>query len=85
MEEDIRARISTLYPGATIDIAGEGCNFEVFVVSDLFRGLGTLQRQKSILSLFKEDIQSGDIHALTVKARTPDELNSSSGLIQIQL
>ena len=84
-EADIVARIETLYPGAIIDVAGADCSFEVYVISDGFNGINTLQRQKSILSLFRDDISSGKLHALSVKARTPQEQSATSGLVQIQL
>ena len=84
-EADIVARIANLYPDAIIDVAGADCNFEVYVISESFSGSNTLQRQKSILSLFRDDISSGKLHALSVKARTPQEQSATSGLVQIQL
>ncbi|MCB1754864.1 MAG: BolA/IbaG family iron-sulfur metabolism protein [Gammaproteobacteria bacterium] len=85
MEAEIKRRIHKIYPDATIDIAGEACNFEVFVVSELFKDMKTLQRQKSILALFKNDLESGAMHALTIKAKTPEEQRSAGGLVQINL
>lgn len=86
-EQDVVERVRQLYPDATIDIAGEDCSFELYVVSESFKGLGTLQRQKPILALFKDDIKSGAMHALTIKAKTPEELSAGSGggLVQIQM
>ena len=84
-EEEIVARVRTLYPDAVIDVAGEDCSFEMYVVSEAFAGQNTLQRQKPILALFKEDIQNGDLHALSVTAKTPDEQASTGGLVQLTL
>lgn len=84
-EQDIVKRVQTLYPGATIDVAGEDCSFELFVITDAFKGMGTLQRQKSLLALFKEDISAGDIHAMSITAKTPEEQSTQSGLVQIDL
>jgi acid stress-induced BolA-like protein IbaG/YrbA len=36
--------------------------------------MNSLQRQRSILTLFNTEIASGELHALTVKAKTPQEL-----------
>ncbi|MES9954412.1 MAG: BolA family protein [Candidatus Thiodiazotropha sp. 6PLUC2] len=83
-EEEIVARIQTLHPDAVVDIAGEDCNFELFVVSESFTGQTILNRQKPILALFKEEISSGALHALSIKAKTPKELSGQGGLIQIQ-
>lgn len=84
-EEDVIARIRTLHPDATIDVAGEDCSFEVYVISEAFQGQGLLQRQKDILALFKDDISSGALHALSIKAKTPEELGANSGLVQLGL
>lgn len=82
-ETDIIARIQDLYPDAVIDVAGADCNFEVYVISDAFSDKGLLQRQQSILALFKQELTSGQLHALSVKARTPAEQAGTTGLVQI--
>jgi len=84
-EEEIVQRVRALYPDAVIDVAGEDCSFELYVVSEAFAGQNTLQRQKPILALFKDDIRSGALHALSVKAKTPDEQAGQGGLVQIKL
>ncbi|MCB1774921.1 MAG: BolA/IbaG family iron-sulfur metabolism protein [Gammaproteobacteria bacterium] len=83
-EQAIIERIRTLHPDAVIDVAGEDCSFEVYVVSESFAGQGTLQRQKPILALFRDEIRSGALHALTVRAKTPAEQQGNSGLVQIR-
>lgn len=83
-EDEIIERVRSLYPEAVIDAAGEDCSFELFVISDAFEGLNTLQRQKPILAIFKDDIQAGKLHALTIRAKTPQEQSSQNGLIQIE-
>ena len=84
-ENEIIERIAELYPDAVIDIAGADCNFEVFVISERFADMGLLQRQKSILALFRDEITSGKLHALSVRAKTPQEQSAGSGLVQIKL
>lgn len=84
-EEDIVERIRSLHPDAVIDVAGEDCNFELYVISDDFAGQGLLQRQKSILALFKDELNNGTLHALSIKAKTQKELEGQNGLVQISL
>jgi BolA protein len=83
-EQEIIARITSLYPDAVVDISGQDCNFEVFVLSEALIDKNTLQRQQSILQLFAEELKSGKLHALSIKARTPAEQVAGSGLVQIQ-
>ena len=85
-EDEIIARIKVLYPDAIIDIAGEDCSFELYIISQGFEDKNTLQRQQSVLSLFKDELVTGKLHALSVKAKTPDEQSTAgSGLVQINL
>jgi acid stress-induced BolA-like protein IbaG/YrbA len=85
--EEIVSRITTLHPNATIDVSGEDCSFAVYVVSEEFTGKLTMQRQQPILALFSSELSSGKLHALSVTAKTPTELESmgGGGLVQIQV
>jgi len=84
-DEDIAQRVKTLYSDAVVDIVGEDCSFEMYVISEGFAGQSRLQRQQSILTLFNEELQSGVLHALSVKTKTPGEQNAPAvGLVQIQ-
>jgi acid stress-induced BolA-like protein IbaG/YrbA len=73
-EDEIIARIRALYPDAVIEVAGERCSFEVYVVTPAFAGMKTLERQRGILDLFKTEIATGKLHALGIKAKTPEEM-----------
>ncbi|MCU7843011.1 MAG: BolA/IbaG family iron-sulfur metabolism protein [Candidatus Thiodiazotropha sp. (ex Monitilora ramsayi)] len=72
-EKELITRIKDLYPDAEITVAGENCSFEVNVTTPAFAEMKSLQRQRSILTLFNTEIASGELHALTVKAKTPQE------------
>ena len=84
-EEEIIARVKTLYPDALIDVAGADCNFEMYIISDALEGIGLLKRQQAILGLFKDELSSGKLHALSVKAKTHKEQASGSSLLQITI
>ena len=83
--EEIVNRITTLHPNAQVDVAGEDCSFAVYVISDEFCGKLTMQRQQPILALFASELCSGKLHALSVTAKTPTEMESQGGLVQIGL
>ncbi|MEJ2677465.1 MAG: BolA family transcriptional regulator [Gemmatimonadota bacterium] len=83
-EDEIRSKVRTLHPHAVIDVAGEDCSFELYVVSDEFAGRNTLERQRPILALFADELACGRLHALSVKARTPAEQSAQGGLVQIR-
>ncbi|SDX21335.1 BolA/IbaG family iron-sulfur metabolism protein [Thiocapsa roseopersicina] len=77
-QDDSVKRVRAEYPAAIIDIAGADCNFELHIVSETFAGQGLLQRQKGVLALFKDGLKSGALHALTIKAKTPQEKAAES-------
>ncbi|MCU7890634.1 MAG: BolA/IbaG family iron-sulfur metabolism protein [Candidatus Thiodiazotropha sp. (ex Ustalcina ferruginea)] len=76
-EQDLVNRIKGIYPDAEISVAGESCSFEVNVTTPAFSTMKSLQRQRSILTLFNEEIATGELHALTIRAKTPEESRQS--------
>lgn len=84
-EEDIISRIKGKYSDAIVDAEGEGCSFEVVVISDGFKDLNALKRQQTILGLFEEELKTGKLHALSIRAKTPAEQAGNNGLVQISL
>ncbi|EXJ16610.1 BolA family protein [Imhoffiella purpurea] len=65
--ELIRAGI----PGADVQVSGDGSHFEAIVVSDVFEGLTPIKRERLVMETVREQVASGELHALSVKARTP--------------
>ena len=84
-EDEIINRVKSLYPDAVIDVAGENCSFELYVIDEAFAGQNTLQRQKDILALFMDEIATGKLHALSIKAKTPLEQQGQSGLVKLEV
>ena len=58
---------------AKAEVTGDGSKFEALVISDSFDGANTVTRHKMVYATLNEHISSGAIHALTIKAHTPDE------------
>jgi acid stress-induced BolA-like protein IbaG/YrbA len=71
--QEVTQLILEQIPDAQIHVQGEGCNFSAEVISASFGGINTINRQKKVLSSVKEQIVTGDIHALSVKTYTPEE------------
>ncbi len=74
--EDIITRIRENYPDAEVRTEGSDCNFSLTVISEAFEGLNLIQRQRPLLALFKDELGSGELHALSILAHAPG--NSSS-------
>ncbi|TEU19564.1 MAG: BolA/IbaG family iron-sulfur metabolism protein [Gammaproteobacteria bacterium] len=71
--EEIQAKLEAGVEGSTVTMDGDGCNCSTLVVSPIFEGMSLLARQKMVLAAVRENIDSGELHALSIKARTPAE------------
>lgn len=73
---------------AQVMVEGEGCDLTVTVVSAQFNDLSIVKKQQLVLATLKQPLASGKLHAVSVKAFTPDEWaakQQAGGLLQIQL
>lgn len=56
-----------------IHVKGEGSQFEVIAVDPCFSELSRVKKQQLIYAPLMEYIQRNDIHAVSIKAFTPEE------------
>lgn len=71
--EHIKALIENGIPGSQAEVSGDGSKFETVVVGDAFEGLSPVKEHQLVFACVAEHIASGAIHALTIKAYTPEE------------
>ncbi len=50
-----------------VEVEGEGCNFQLNIVSDELAALSPLKRQQAVNAVLSEWIANGSIHAVTMK------------------
>jgi len=86
-EQEITNRITDKYPDAIVDLSGEDCSFELYIISEAFSGLRSVQRQQAVLALFKQELSTGKLHALSLTIKTPEEQAQTvnTGLVQLKL
>ena len=71
--EDIQKRLKHTYPKSKVsvrDFKGTGDHYEVEIIDSQFENLTPLQRHKTVMDIFKEELKSGEIHALSLKIRS---------------
>ncbi|MDH3629806.1 MAG: BolA/IbaG family iron-sulfur metabolism protein [Gammaproteobacteria bacterium] len=71
--EHIQQLIATGMPDAAIEVSGGEGKFVANVVSDTFAGLTPIKRHQLVYACVNDEITSGELHALTIVAKTPDE------------
>ncbi|KAG1202446.1 hypothetical protein G6F70_002229 [Rhizopus microsporus] len=55
-------------------VTSKETHFRVTVVSDEFQGKSLMQRHRVIYGLLNDELQNKGLHALSIKAKTPAEL-----------
>jgi len=71
--DEIKKMIKSNMPNSSVEVTGDGRHFEAIVVCDLFEGMGLLARQRAVYGTLGDNIHNGNIHALSIKAKTPSE------------
>ena len=72
--ERIQQLIAAKMPDARVEVSGEDGKFVANVTSDAFEGLLPIKRHKMVYACVNDEIASGELHALTIVAKTPAEL-----------
>jgi acid stress-induced BolA-like protein IbaG/YrbA len=71
-EEIVRAVLSRM-PDAEVSAAVEGNRAEITVVSREFEGMSRVRKQQAVYACINHLIHDGTLHAVTIRALTPDE------------
>jgi acid stress-induced BolA-like protein IbaG/YrbA len=74
--EKIQSLIEAALAGSRVTVTGDGRHFEALVVSDAFSGKTLIQRHRMVLDAVHDRIASEELHALSIKARTPGEVGA---------
>jgi acid stress-induced BolA-like protein IbaG/YrbA len=72
--QQIQQLIATQMPEAQVEVSGGEGKFVANVTSDVFEGLMPIKRHKLVYACVNDQIASGELHALTIVAKTPTEL-----------
>ena len=71
--EKIRQLIEHGMPSATVTVSGGEGKYIAEVTSDEFENQSLLKRHKRVYACVNDEIASGELHALTIVAKTPAE------------
>ena len=72
--DQIQQLIASHMPEATVEVSGGEGKFVANVTSETFTDLTTIKRHKLVYAAVNNEIASGELHALTIVAKTPAEL-----------
>jgi acid stress-induced BolA-like protein IbaG/YrbA len=72
--EKVAELIRAGMPGAQVEVTGDGRHFEATVISPVFAGKSLIQKHRLVMDTVKQQIASDELHALSIKAYTPEEM-----------
>lgn len=73
---DVKKRIEENLPTEFVEVtefSGGTDHYSVIIVSREFQGVPLLRRHRMVMDLFQAEIATEEVHALTIKACTPEQ------------
>lgn len=64
---EVKNFLETKLPDVQVEVDGEGCNFQLNLISDELAGLSPVKRQQQIYAHLNPWIADGSIHAVSMK------------------
>jgi stress-induced morphogen len=76
LNHEVKGRIEQGIPSSLClvsEFSGGTDHYSVVVIADAFEGLPLLKRHRMIMDLFQKEVNSGEVHALAIKAYTSQQ------------
>lgn len=77
--EEYARLIEAHIPDARAKVEGGGGKFEATVISDAFEGKNLLAKHRLVYAALDDQIKSGEVHAVSIRAYTPAEWSQTGG------
>jgi acid stress-induced BolA-like protein IbaG/YrbA len=69
----VRALLEDHLEDCRVEVQGEGSNYDILVVGQVFDGLRPVRRQQLVYGALNDSIGDGSIHAVNIRTFTPQE------------
>ena len=91
IENQIETKLTSAFQPAFLDVENEShkhnvppgseSHFRVTVVSEEFEGMSLVKRHQIINEVLRDELK-GPVHALSIRAKTPEQWEENANLIQ---
>lgn len=74
----LKQRLETLAPQTqveVVDLTGTQDHYQAIIVSPAFEGKMMIEQHRMVFGLVQSEVDSGEVHALTLKTFTPEQFN----------
>jgi acid stress-induced BolA-like protein IbaG/YrbA len=62
-----------------VDLTGTMDHYQVTVVSSAFQGMKMMEQHRRVMAQVQAEIDSGEVHALSMKTYTPEQFEKFGG------
>lgn len=76
--EQMKTRLVNAYPDGevqVVDLTGTHDHYQVMITSKAFSGLSRIQQHKHVMDVFRPELKTGEVHALTIQTKLPGAAN----------
>lgn len=77
--EQLEHRLRAVDDVEYVQVKGDGYHYDLTIVSDVFLGKSKVARQQWVYAQLKDDITTGNLHALSMKTWTKNEWEKQRG------
>lgn len=74
----VKALLQQHLPDCEFHVQGEGSHYDIVAVGEVFAGLRPVKKQQLVYGALTEEIASGAVHAVNIRALTPEEWQAQS-------
>lgn len=76
--DEVKRLLEARIDSCEFQVQGEGCNFQVTAIGDVFEGMTPVKRQQLIYAALSDEIASGALHAISIRTMTPAQQADAS-------
>ncbi len=76
----LKARLENLSPATQVeivDLTGTQDHYQAVIISPAFEGKMMIEQHRMVFQLVQSEVDSGEVHALTLKTYTPAQYEKS--------
>ena len=77
--EQLEHRLMAVDGVEYVQVKGDGYHYDLIIVSDVFLGKSKVARQQWVYAQLKDEITTGNLHALSMKTWTKNEWEKQRG------
>ena len=70
---EIQSALMNALPLQEVHVSGDGSHFQVIAIGEMFEALSRVKQQQAVYAPLKEYIADNRIHAVSIKAYTPQQ------------